>query len=214
MSTTQNVPSVVADDELPAPPAVAQQAAGDQPAVEVSGEVSSDVFDLVTGQEPLPQGTYVFRLDEYRTRMDDAPKADEDPFGFGGQPAFMVFNACQQEPHVGHNFMEYVTWCTPEVFAAAMGPKDHPKTQAARKLVNSRLWKAKDILEGAGFKPSGKFDFKAFMDTHPEYKIQLKVVEKKAKTGRVDAQGNKIYEKTGQNVNQSVKYFPLNRPAA
>jgi hypothetical protein len=68
----------------------------------------------------------------------------------------------------------------------------------------------KDLQAACGFKGQGDYDVeKDFLDTMPEVKIQLKLVEKKDKnptTGAWDVS-------TGQMKNDRVKYYPVMRQA-
>jgi hypothetical protein len=61
-------------------------------------------------------------------------------------------------------------------------------------------------MDKASYKPVGKSDFKAFLGTNPELKIQLGVRERKSKVS-----GTLVG--TGEMNNTPVKYLPLNRPA-
>jgi len=61
-------------------------------------------------------------------------------------------------------------------------------------------------MEGAGFTPSGKFNFKEFMATQPEMKLQINVKEKKMK----GPDGKWV--PSGEFTNKVVKHVSLHRP--
>lgn len=188
------------EDEMPEVP---QTAPGTVQAE--AGDIDAGIYDDVPKMgEPLPKGTYHFRLDSYTQGTGEAEK--DDPFGFGAQPYFQIIWSCQQEPFVGRSFMDFAPWITPAVARAAVGPNSDPKVAAARSLINKRLWKSKAIVEAAGLKPTGSFSFKNFLDTNPEVKIQLAVKERKEKAS------DGTYKGTGIQGNSAAAYLPLHRP--
>lgn len=191
----------VLNDEMPsAPVAESHEEGGETTAQPIDVPVEASIFDAVPKMgEALPIGTYHMRgelnAEGFTDFKDGTPQEVRD---FGKQPYYQVLWKVQQEPLVGRGFMDFVPYVNEETArAAAQG------NSTARGIVNDRLWKAKMILEGAGYKPSGAFSFREFLLTNPEMKIQLKVVPRKQK----DASGK--YVATGENGNQAVHYIPL-----
>lgn len=188
--------SIADDENLPSPPSGAE--AG-QSTTTIDG--SFDANDLAAVPklgEAIPVGTYHFRAESYTEH--DQPTNDKTPadeLRFGAQPVFWVIWSCQQEPHTGRTFLDFINWVKPEVFAAARGGD-----KAAQKVLAARLSRAKMVMEGASYKPVGKSDFKAFLATNPELKIQVSLKERKSKGVG-----------TGEMANGAVKYLSLNRPA-
>lgn len=199
-----DVAQQVADDELPSAPIGTGDAT-----TEVVVDGSFDAADLASVPklgEPIPIGTYHFRCESFSEGEND-PSADKpDEARFGKQPYFIPRWVCQQEPHTGRVFgNDFVSWVNQETFAAA---RSGDKT--AQKIIQNRLMAAKDIMEKASYKPTGKSDFKTFLATNPELKIQLSVKERKT---YVSAPGGRKLVPTGEMQNNRVKYLPLNRPA-
>lgn len=194
-TTAQTLP----DDELPSPPQ-----GGEAPQIEVDGGFdAADMTAVPKLGEPLPVGTYHFRCESFDQAENDADPTKPDEARLGKQPYFQVRWTCQQEPYTGRVFIDFVSWVNQATFAAARSGD-----KAAQKIIASRLPAAKEIMEKAAFKPVGRSDFKAFLATNPELKIQLGVRERKS---RNKANGQLI--STGEMVNSRVKYLPLNRPA-
>lgn len=177
------------DDEMPQAPGTNGAAAD---AVSINGEFDMAALDGVPNLgDALPAGVY-----EVRLRSFSEKKNDNGPF-FGLQWSV------QQEPHAGRLIFEnYVPFCTPEQFAAAVA--GDPVAKAA---VADRMPRLKSIMKAADYKPVGKTDIKAFLATNPELKIQINVKEKKQK---VEATGK--YEGTGEMENGVVKYISKQAP--
>lgn len=195
---------IIDDSEMPAAPV--ESAA----AVEVNGEVDASLFDIVpvTG-DSMPVGTYHFRLDRYTTGESEPNLKKPERDRFGKQPYFMLVWICQQEPHTGRIIPpEYCGWCTPAVFKAAM-----EGDSTARTMVAERLQTAKDVTAAAGMKIVGNFNFVEFLGTNPECKLQLGLADANTDSGKVGADGKKVYVKTGMKTNKVLKHISLTRPA-
>lgn len=198
------------DDEMPQAPQGTAQAAGAVPVKDFGGEIETSVYEKVPEMgEPIPVGTYHFRLDRYSTGWNPSPKVEDDPYGFGAQPYFMIFFVCQQEPETGRVFVDFCPWVSDEVARMAAGPETDPRTSTAQKLVNDRVWKGKAIAEAANYRPpeGGRFNVKTFFATNPELKIQLGQAEKKEKQKNPD--GTTKYVGTGKQQNKALAYLPL-----
>lgn len=193
-----DIPAVF-DDEvvaLPSPAAGAEAAA-------VDGGFDASLLEGVgLVGEVIPVGTYAFRLDRFYENFNEPN--DEKYKELGAQPGFGLLWICQQEPHTGKTFMDNCPFVNSKTREAAKAGE-----QVALELVRNRLPRAKSIMQAAGYKPSGKFDFKDFLSSHPEIKIQLKIQEKKMK----DPGNPGKYKGTGSMTNAAEKYLPLQRPA-
>lgn len=186
------------DDEVPEAPVAAE---GDAP---VSGFMDAAAMeDVPLMGEPFPVGTYHFRLDSYTESWFEPSVEDVEKYaGLARQPQFQLHWSCQQEPHTGRVYMDFMPWVTEECVKAAVGGNP-----LAKELVKKRLFAAKTLMLACGFKPVGAFDFKGdFLGANPEVRIQLSVRE--AKT-RVDGK----LQPTGEMRNRTVKYVSLQRPA-
>lgn len=195
------------DDELPMPPtgtAVAEDTGVAE--ADFSGEANASDFAEVPGMnEPIPQGTYHYRLHSYKKVVDK-----------DGQPRFDSQWSCQQEPHTGRRLMDFIGWVSAETFAAARAGD-----AAAKDIVKKRLPRAKELMAAAGYKPVGAFNFETdFLATNPEVKIPTTVTQRMNKDERaeVDGQPNPNFGKykipTGINQNGLPNsYLPLNRPS-
>lgn len=189
------------DDMPPAP--------GGVPAVIDAGGDAS-MFDGVPSMgDPIPIGTYHFRLEKTTTgksKVEEKPgvgKTYSNGTPIKDQPWFQLFWTCQQEPHTGRSFSDFCPWVDKE--ARELAKSGDPGAQI---LLKDRLWKAKAVLEAAGYKPSGQFDIeKDFFSTNPEVKIQLGLQPGKMK----DAAGK--YVEDGSMRNKAIKYLSLTRPA-
>lgn len=186
------------EDEMPAPP----PASDEVKEVVIDGVVeASDFQDVPKFGDVLPLGTYHFRLERFTESEQEAfEDATPEEKLFGNQPQFMVSWVCQQEPHTGLQFLDFVPWVNEEVKEAA---KDG--NSVARGIYRRRLSRAKSIMEAAEFKPTGTFNFKEFLGWHPEIKIQVGLRSRKQK---VDGQ----LKDTGQKMNFAIQYLSLRRP--
>jgi hypothetical protein len=195
---------IIDDSEMPVAPAEEVKQ------VEVSGEIDASLFDAVPVQgDAMPVGTYHFRLDRYTTGESEPSVKKPERERYGKQPYFMLLWICQQEPHTGRIIPpEYCGWCTPEVFKAA---KEGDST--ARAMVAERLMVAKDVMAAAGMKAVGAFNFVEFLGTNPECKLQLGLADANTDSGKVGADGKKVYVKTGMKSNKVLKHISLTRPA-
>lgn len=185
------------DYDIPEAPAGASAEA----AASIDSGAVAGMFDGVPDLgEPIPIGTYHFRLAKYAQKWT-SPTEEEKAKGGLPEPYYAVEWHCQQEPHVGRIHFENIPWVRKEmVTAAAAGDPN------ARKYLNNRLPRAKNIMEAAGFKPTGNFDFETdFLALNPEIKIQLGLQAAKTK----DASGK--YVETGSFRNKTVRYYPLHR---
>jgi len=176
-------------DEIPQAPA--EGADG----VQIDAELeASDLQTVHKMGEPIPQGTRHFRLRQFQ-----AAKADD------GQPYFMLQWSCQEEPYTGRVVFDNVPWVKKEDVYDANHPG--PRQVEARNILDDRLAKANAIMQAAGYKPSGRFNFVEFLGTSPELKIQYNVSERKAK------QPDGTYKGTGEMGNRVQRYFSLHRGA-
>ena len=197
-------PNTQLDDEMPQAPLAVAASVG-SPEVAFSGDLSTDSYSKVPEMgEPLPVGTYHFRLDHYTVGWSDTPTADKDPFAFGAQPYMMLFWACQQEPCVGRSFVDFAPWVNDKTAAAANQTANPATASEAQKIVNDRIWKLKAIATAAGYKPpqGGGFNAKSFLATNPEIKIALRQKERKEKVGDK-------YVGTGKQGNVANEYLPM-----
>lgn len=188
------------DDELPPPPDSGAPSDAQQP---ISGMMAGSLLDEVPKfGDVIPKGTWAFRLDGSLDFWNEPTKDDPEEALFGKQPAFLFRWVCQQEPHTGLQFMDFVEWANEETIREAIA--GHP---VARAIVKRRFMRIKAIMEECGFKPKGNFDVKQdFVNTHPELNIQVGVREKKQKGPDGKAVG------TGQMVNMAIQYMSLRRP--
>lgn len=192
-------------DDMPAAPAGTP---GEAVPVDSSGDAT--MFDGVpTMGEAIPIGTYHFRLEKYSSglsKVEESPgvaKLFSDGTKIPDQPWYQLQWSCQQEPHTGRVFTDFCPWVD-KVGRAKAATGD----VGGQLLLKDRLWKAKSILEAAGYKPSGSFDIeKDFFGQHPEVKVQLGLQTGKTK----DATGK--YVEDGSMRNKAVKYLSLTRPA-
>lgn len=188
------------DDEVAAIPSPTP--GGEAPAV-VDGSFDASLLDGVSlVGEVIPVGTYIFRLDRFYENFNEPN--DDKYKELGSQPGFGLLWICQQEPHTGKTFMDNCPFINARTREAAAGGD-----VTALELVRNRLPRAKSIMKAAGYQPKGKFDFKDFLSSHPEIKIQLKIQEKKMK----DPGAPGKYKGTGSMANAAEKYLPLQRPA-
>ena len=186
------------DDELPTPPS---QAAPEQ-APPVDGNIDASLLGEVPKLgEALPVGTYHFRAERYMEMWQEPDKNSPEELLFGSQPQFMIFWTCQEEPHTGATFPDFIQWVNQETMQAAKGGN-----RTALTLLRSRLQRAKSILTAAEYPVGSSLDFKAFLASHPEIKIQLGVRERKMK----DATG--VPKGTGEMVNNAIRYTGLRMP--
>lgn len=193
-------------DDMPAAPGVP---AGTAVPVDSSGD--ADMFEGVpTMGEALPIGTYHFRLEKVSSganKVEESAgvaKLYSNGNKISDQPWYMLQWVCQQEPHTGRQFGDFCPWVNKEC-------RDLAKTGDvnAQILLKDRLWKAKAVLEAAGYKPSGAFDIdKDFFSTHPEVKIQLGI-----QPGKTKDPVSKKYIEDGSTQNKAIKYLSLTRPA-
>lgn len=196
--TPTDVPFV--DDELPAPPSGPQAAQSAEP---ISGAIDGALLgDVPKLGEALPIGTYHFRLDRYSESWAEPDKsASPEELLFGKQPQFLLFWSCQEEPHTGQPFVDFVEWVSPDVLKMAA-----ERNQSALKLLRTRLARAKAILQAAEYPIVGQLDYKTFLSSHPEIKIQLGLREGKQKT----SSGELV--PTGEMRNRPIRYISLRRP--
>lgn len=185
------------DDELPSPPAEVVPAASE---ATFDSEIPAELFgDVPKRGEPIPIGTYEFRLDSFR-KFETASGDNK------GQPNFAIQWKCQEEPYTGRVVFENVPWVKPEDVKAASNQTD-PRCSKAQKTLRNRLPAAKEIMEACSFKPAGKFQFEEFLAGHPACKLQLKLKERQEKTS------DGKYKGTGEMGNEVVKHLSLVRPA-
>jgi hypothetical protein len=184
------------DDEMPVAPA------HDEPstvAAPIDARIEGDAFDEVPRMgDPVPAGVY-----HVRVRQASGAWSDDVP----PQPYFQVQLAIQQEPHVGRVVFDNIPWVRPEDIRAASKANPNPYERAqAQKVLNDRLPKSKAIMEAAGYKPTGAFSFKEFLDSGPEFKVQVNIRERKERDGKGGWRG------TGEQGNKVQKYLSLVSP--
>lgn len=210
--STETTPTDDVFGGLPAPPVEGATAEAS------SGEGGADLFEGVSSMgDILPIGVYHFRLEKFEKggggqTPEEAKASGADVknthFGDGSpidaQPFYTLQWVCQQEPYTGRIVYDFVGWVS-----ALVVTKAREGDQVARKLLKDRLWKAKSVMEGCGYKPPSSFNLEAdFLGTNPECKIQLGIQEKKVKdpsTGQ--------YRSSGEMKNKLIRYLPVNRPS-
>lgn len=183
------------DDEIPSAPGTGGAAL----AVAIDDEIDASAFEGVGKLgEAMPKGTYHFRLDSF-----------SDQISGEGEPYFSLTWKCQEEPYTGRTIpFDNVPWVKQaDIAAAAAGDT------AAKAKITSRLVRANSLMEAAGFKPTGKFGFKAFLSNNPEVKLTLSLEERKSKSGKTDGKGKPVYVGTGEMGNKVVRYLSLRRPS-
>lgn len=183
-------------EDLPSPPAT-QEAISD----EIDAALLTDVPKM---GDAIPVGTYAFRLESFKeawTSEKDGKKLKEEE----RQPYFALIWKCQQEPHVGRVVFENVPWLRKEDVKDA-ADQASPRRGEARKIINNRMPRAKEIMEAAGFNPTGNFGFKSFLGSNPELKLQLKLKERQAKGPDGKWKG------TGEWGNEVARHISLHRP--
>lgn len=186
------------EDELPEAPHTEAPAGGPVLYDEVSSEVLGGVPKM---GDPIPKGTYHFRLDSYSTG------------GTAQEPYYMLQWKCQEEPNTGRIAFDIVTWASEDDIRAANDSR-HPRCNEARAILNNRLMRAKSLMDACSW--SG--GFKALLDAHPEIKITIDLQERKTKALNPDGSakmenGKKVYLPTGEMGNRIVKYLSLTRPS-
>lgn len=195
------------NDELPSPPPESVGGSAEGESTPIADTIDASLFqDVPKMGEAMPVGTYIFRLDSYTEHWTSEDyktgrKLEESE----KQPYFSLQWKCQQEPHVGRVVFENVPWVKPEDVRDAANPAS-PRRAEARKILNDRLPRAKEIMQEAGFTPSGQMKFKDFLGTNPEMKIVVKIREVKRKNQAGQLQG------TGEWRNEVGKHISLHRP--
>lgn len=135
------------------------------------------------------------------------PTDVEKAAGKKAEPYFAMQWKCQEEPLTGRVLFDNVPWVDAKDVVDANNSKS-PRQSEAKGILGNRLVRANSIMAAAGFKPTGQFGFRQFLDSHPELKIQVSVAEKKDKnpaTGKYDVP-------TGEMQNRIVKYASLTAP--
>jgi len=187
------------DELIPSPP---------QTGAPIDDEIDASLLaDVPKMGDCMPAGTFAFRLEKFTEAWT------EEDFESGRkftdeekQPLFNLQWRCQQEPHVGRVVFERVPWVRAETIKAANDPQN-PARGSAQAIINKALPRAKQIMEAAGFAPTGKFGFRQFLGSNPEMKLQINVAEKKMK----DPAGKWVG--SGEMKNNIVKHLSLHRPA-
>lgn len=189
------------EDELPSPPSGAAAEGFDD------SFDASLLADVPKMGDALPVGTYDFRLEKFeeswKTKEYDKQGNERDLPQSDWQPYYKLQWKCQQEPHTGRMVFENCPWVRPQDVSDAN--TESPRKAEARKLINSRMPRAKEIMEAAGFTPTGSFGFKQFLATNPEMKLQLKL-----KASKIKKDGK--LENSGGFVNEVVKHVSKHRP--
>lgn len=191
-------------DELPSPP---PGEASVKAAIDDAFDASL-LADVPKMGEAIPAGTYDFRLDSFTEGWStkewhkdgtytDLPKGEEQPY-------YRLTWRCQQEPYTGRVVWENCPWVKSQDVKDANS--DSPRKAEARRIINNRMPRAKEIMTAAGFTPTGKFGFKDFLKTNPEMKLQLRLKARKAK----DANG--VYQPTNDWDNEVQKHISKFRP--
>lgn len=186
-------------DELPSAPGAEHS---EQVAVETAGD--ADMFEGVGKLgETIPNGTYHFRLNQIVAKGATVPSEQGTkppvPLRYSSgeemdaQPWFMAEFVCQQEPHTGKRFAEFIGWAS-----ATLRKKAKEGDAMAKQQLKNRLVRIKAIMEAAGFKPAGSYDLERdFFATNPEVRIQV---------------GQGKNKQSGEDQNRALKYFSLTRP--
>lgn len=185
----------LANDELPSPPSIPTGNAEAALAFDVGAE---EVESAQEFGEALPAGVYHFRVDKISITLKNSEDWKEEQL-----PQIQVNWKCQEEPHVGHTFTDWVPYVSQNLV-----DQSRAGNKAAQQLVKSRLGRIKMITEGCEYKIDGRFNPIAFFNTHPECKIQLSVKAGKTK----DLANPGQYIDSGLLQNNAVKYIPLSTP--
>lgn len=185
------------DDELehsiPTAPPVGAGATQEVSMADVSAEDFNEVSEL---GEPIPVGTYHFRLDSYTTAKTEVRTNEQTGMTEGGEPYYSLLWKCQEEPFVGRVVPDNVPWVKLEDLEAAR--RGDPTAKA--KLVR-RLPRAKTIMKTLGWTGT----FLDFLATNPELRLTLGLQEAKEK-----GPGGKLIP-TGNFRNKISRYLPLVR---
>jgi hypothetical protein len=194
-------------DELPSPPA-SEGTVGDLQTQPIDDQLDASLLtDVPKMGEPMPIGTYVFRMDSFKEQWTDKDwKTGLDLTEEQKQPYYALTWKCQQEPHVGRVVFENVPWVKGSD-ARDANSQTSPRRAEARSILNNRLPRAKELMQAAGFTPSGQFGFKDFLASNPEMKLVLKQKERQAKGPDGKFKG------TGEWSNEVTKHLSLHRPA-
>lgn len=190
-------PEVPFNDELPVAPETASDDNKTQP---VDAKFDADFMfgkDVPKLGDHLPIGKYHFRADRFFEGWQEPDKNDPQALLFGRQPYFNVIWSCQQEPHTGLRFADFVNWVSPDTYQQAKAGNP-----AARAICRERLQRARTIMEECEYKGG---DFKEFLNSHPECYIQVGLRPKKVKV-------NGELKDTGELNNNAIKYESLRRP--
>jgi hypothetical protein len=184
------MPVDVLDDEMPVAPPTEGSTEGAPQEVEIDGAMTAEIVkEAVDMGEPIPVGTYHFKLESYRT----GGKANDD--GQGVDPYFNCQFTCLDPKYTNRKVFSIITWVRKVDFQA-------------RLKCRNRLGNIKQLQEAAGFNPQGEYNVKSdFLDKSPEVKIQLGVRERKS----LNPVTKKYDLPTGIQENFVVKFVPLLR---
>jgi hypothetical protein len=181
------------EDELPQAPTGGTQTE----VVDFGSEIDASAFDGVGKLgDAIPAGTYHFRLD---TQTKGKNK---------NGPYYSIQWKCQEEPYVGRIAFDTITWLDQETLGALKAGPSNPGFSNAKSTANSRLVRANSLMEAAGMKPVGNFNFETWLNTHPEVKLTLSLREKKLK----DDKSGEYTVPTGEMQNNVSKYVALQAP--
>lgn len=159
----------------------------------VDGDLDASLLDGVqTLGDLIPKNSKLtFELREYKEGTSKpwlGEKGDPTVEYLGAQPYFNCTFVCKTEPWTGkrvYDFVHFVNKKTQELAASG--------DAVAISVKNKRLVRLKALLKGARYTPTGKFDFKKFLQAKPN--IGIEVGEGKKQDG------------TPQNT--IINYFPL-----
>jgi|HubBroStandDraft_1064217.scaffolds.fasta_scaffold00148_31 hypothetical protein len=200
----------ILDDEFPSPPPqTVHSVSGDIPfntGADFSGEIPADVWDSIPDKdEAMKLGTYHFRLKGYKKGFTD---------GNDGKPNYKLAWVCQEEPYTGRFVYDNaVTWACPQDIKDANDAAS-PRCQEARKTVKDRLFRARKMLSAIGVDLRAfNNNFDTFLNSEPECKIKIRPSERMVWNGKMDKDGKKVYEGTGEvTQNEIMTYHPLQAP--
>lgn len=200
MSDTETIHNTFEDDEMP--PAPPEEGSSDAPSneIEIGGSIDASMVETADDlNQPIPQGTYPFRLKSYTC----GGKINDD--GLGADPYFNVQWECLDPRFARRIVFDFITFVRDiDIQRANAGDPD------ARAKIKGRLARLKEVQKAAGYKPHGNYNVRTdFLDKQPELKLQLRIGEKKDKnplTGKYDVP-------TGDKQNNIQKYLPMVRQA-
>lgn len=193
--------SMAEELDLPTPPPPSSMPPGEgSNDGSCNAEIDESVYAGVPDTAPvLEKGISEFRVESFT----------EGVAAGTGEPYFNITLTCQSEPNVGRKIFDFIQWVKKEDADDAKNVNS-PRNAAARAILKERLWKSRQMMGAAKFKPSGAVRFKDFLSTNPVVRVQHKTKPRQEKTGRTDPKtGKDIYEKTSELQAVVDKYLPI-----